>query len=147
MTTELWNYFLLKITEMFYWKLSGNILKSLQGVRQHWLYHGNLVLKATCFAKFSLKQKFISIFITFDLASFSLNYLNFKWNADFVVTSLKKKKTNSRRWVQFLAVLFYFPRISYFADVFAFFSIKFTQKNFLLRLHQSIRILSTFWRR
>ena len=92
MTTELWNYFLLKITEMFYWKLSGNILKSLQGVRQHWLYHGNLVLKATCFAKFSLKKKFISVFITFDLASFSLNYLNFKWNADFVVTSLKKKK-------------------------------------------------------
>ena len=41
---------------------------------------------------FIKKKKFISIFIAFDLASFSLNYLNFKWNADFVVTSLKKKK-------------------------------------------------------
>ena len=44
------------------------------------------------FCKIFIKKKFISIFITFDLASFSLNYLNFKWNADFVVTSLKKKK-------------------------------------------------------
>ena len=40
---------------------------------------------------FIKKKKFISVFITFDLASFSLNYLNFKWNADFVATSLKKK--------------------------------------------------------